>query len=104
MRKLGETLMYNANYALKKLSQIHRIKAPLFHSMHFKEFTVNFDESGLTVKDVNTKLLQRKIHGGIDVSKVVPELGQTALYCVTETHSKEDIDHLVQALDEIFRW
>lgn len=104
MHELGETIMYKANYAMKLLSEINRIRAPVFRSAHFKEFTVNFDEAGLTVKDVNTKLLQRQIHGGKDISKEFPELGQTALYCVTEIHSKEEIERLAEALDAIFVW
>ncbi len=104
MRELGETIMYKANYALRLLSQVDRVKAPVFKASHFKEFTVNFDEAGLTVKEVNAKLLQRQVHGGKDVSKDFPELGQTALYCVTEIHSKEEIERLAEALDEVFGW
>lgn len=100
-RKLGETIMYKANYAMKKISNIKGVRAPVFKSLHFKEFTVNFDNISLTAKDVNKKLLQREIHGGKDISSEFPELGQTALYCVTEIHSKEEIDTLANALEEI---
>jgi glycine dehydrogenase subunit 1 len=104
LHELAETIMYKANYAIRLLSKIHRVKAPVFNSAHFKEFTVNFDEAGLSVKEVNAKLLQRQIHGGKDVSKEFPELGRTALYCVTEIHSREEIDRLAETFDEIFRW
>jgi len=101
LRELGETIMYKANYAIRQLSKIDRVKAPIFKSVHFKEFTVNFDEAGLSVKEVSKKLLHRQIHGGKDISKEFPELGETALYCVTEVHSKEEIERLAKALDEI---
>jgi glycine dehydrogenase subunit 1 len=101
MRELGETIMYKTNYAIKQLSKVANLKAPVFESAHFKEFTVNFDKSGLSVKKVNKKLLRRQIHGGKDISKDFPELGKTALYCVTEIHSKKEIDLLTEALDEI---
>jgi glycine dehydrogenase subunit 1 len=101
LRELGETVMYNANYALTLLSKTSRIRAPVFKSSHFKEFTVNFDEAGLSVKDVNQKLLGRRIHGGKDVSNEFPELGQTALYCVTEMHSEDEIECLADALEDI---
>jgi glycine dehydrogenase subunit 1 len=101
LRELGETVMYNANYALTLLSKTDGIRAPVFKSTHFKEFTVNFDEVGLSVKDVNQKLLERQIHGGKNVSNEFPELGQTALYCVTETHSKDEIESLAGALEDI---
>jgi len=104
MRELGETIMYKANYVLQLISKVHRVKAPVFSSAHFKEFTVNFDESDLTAREINAKLLQRNVHGGKDVSKEFPELGETALYCVTEIHSKEEIERLAEALDEILGW
>ena len=101
LRELGETIMYKANYAMQLFSKIGNVRVPVFKSAHFKEFTVNFDEAGLTVKEVNKKLLQRQIHCGKDVSKEFPELGETALYCVTEIHSKEEIERLAEALEEI---
>ena len=101
MKELGETVISRANYAIKVLSQIEGIKTPVFRSHHFKEFTVNFDPAGKDTKTVNTSLLQRNIHGGKDISNEFPALGQTALYCVTETHSKSDIDQLAEALTEI---
>jgi len=100
-RELGETIMYKANYAIHLSSQIKGIKAPVFKSPHFKEFTVNFDDAGLKIEEVNKKLLNYGIHGGKDVSKEFPELGETALYCVTEIHSKEEIERLANALEEI---
>ena len=101
LRELGETIMYKANYAMQLLSKIEGVKAPLFKTAHFKEFTVNFDDAGLNVKQVNKKLLQHNIHGGKDTSRELPELGQTTLYCVTETHSKDEIQHLAETLEEI---
>jgi len=101
LRELGETIMYKANYAMHLLSKIDGVKVPVFKSAYFKEFTVNFDDSGLSVKEVHEKLLQRRIHGGKDVSKELPELGETALYCVTEIHSREEIERLTAALNEI---
>ena len=101
LRELGEAIMYNANYAMKLLSKIEGVKAPIFKSAHFKEFTVNFDETGLSVKEITKKLLQHSIHGGKDISTEFPELGQTALYCVTEIHSLDEIERMAEALNEV---
>jgi glycine dehydrogenase subunit 1 len=101
LRELGETILCKANYAMRQLSKINGIKVPVFKTPHFKEFTVNFDGAGLSVKAVHEKLLKRQIHGGKDISKEFPELGETALYCVTEVHSKAEIDCLVEALSNI---
>lgn len=45
-------------------------------------------------------LLDRGIFGGKDLSDDFAELGQSALYCVTETHTQQDIDQLVTVLSE----
>ncbi|MEA2090306.1 MAG: aminomethyl-transferring glycine dehydrogenase subunit GcvPA [Thermoproteota archaeon] len=101
LKELGETIVRKAHYAIQLLSRIEEVKAPLFSSSHFKEFTVNFDETGKTVKEVHEELLNHQIHGGKNVSQEFPELGETALYCVTEMHSKEDVDCLTNVLAEI---
>jgi glycine dehydrogenase subunit 1 len=100
-RQLGETIMYKANYAMQLLSKIQGIRSPVFKSAHFKEFTVNFDKTGRTVEEVHKKLLRHQVHGGKDISKELPELGQTALYCITETHSKQEIEKLRDTLEEV---
>ena len=50
---------------------------------------VNFDKTGKTVEEINQLLLSRQIFGGVDLSRDYPELGQSALYCVTETADKD---------------
>jgi glycine dehydrogenase subunit 1 len=50
---------------------------------------------------VNEKLTGHGIQGGKDLSREFPELGQTALYCVTEVHSQEEIQKLAAALGAI---
>ncbi len=98
MQDVGKTIMQNASYATKKLSAIEGIRPNILESPFFKEFIVNFDEAGLTVAEVNAALRERGIWGGKDISKEFPELGQSALYCVTEMHSKQDILALCDAL------
>jgi glycine dehydrogenase subunit 1 len=100
-RRLGQTIMYKANYAIRLLSGLTGVKVPVFKSLHFKEFTVDFNETGLTVEEVNRSLLRRRVHGGKDVSSEFPELGQVALYSVTEIHSARDIERLKDCLGQI---
>lgn len=100
LRELGEIVLSKARYAMELISKIKGIKTPVFKSYHFKEFTVGFDKIGLSVKEVNDRLLERNIHGGKDISSEFPELGQTALFCVTEIHSKEEIQNLAEALEK----
>jgi len=103
LQELGETVMYKAHYAMKLLSGLEGIKTPIFESTHFKEFTVNFDKVGMSVDQINKKLLKHHIQGGKNISEDFPELGQTALYCTTEIHSKQEIDQLAAALERILK-
>jgi len=100
-RELSEAIMYKSNYAIRLLSDINDVKVPIFGSTHFKEFTVNYDKAGLSVKKVHEKLFQHQIHGGKDLSNDFPEFGETALYCVTEIHSKEEIEQLAEVLKKV---
>jgi len=103
LEELGKTIMSKAQYAMKILNKIDGVKAPIFKSVHFKEFTVNFARTKKTVSHIHEKLLQRSIHGGKNITEEFSELGETALYCVTEIHSKEEIDNLADTLKQIMR-
>ncbi len=101
MVEIGEGIMARARYAMMQMGKIEGVTAPVFDSPHFQEFVVNFDGTGRTVAEINGLLLARGIFGGKDLSTGFPELGQSALYCVTEIHSKQDIDRLVRTLEEV---
>lgn len=101
LKRLGEIIMTKSNYTMKRLKEEVGVKTPLFKAIHFKEFTVNFDETGKTALEVHKKLLKEGVHGGKIIKEEFPELGETALYCVTEVHLKEDIDKLVEALKKV---
>ena len=100
MAEIGEGIMARARYAMQKIAAIKGVGIPFSPSHHFKEFVVNFDGTGKTVAAVNRALLARGIFGGKDLSGEFPELGQSALYCVTEAHTQADIDRLVGELQE----
>jgi glycine dehydrogenase subunit 1 len=85
---------------MDSLSELNGVKV-FFPSNAFKEFVVNFDGTDKSAKAVNQALLDYNIFGGIDLSEDFPELGNSSLYCVTEIHSKQDIDKLAQSLKEV---
>jgi glycine dehydrogenase subunit 1 len=102
LRELGENIMTKTRYAMQLLSDINGVKTPIFESPHFKEFTVNFDKIGKSVKSVHQALLKKyQINGGKTITLEFPELGETALYCVTEVHPKDEIDRLAEALKNV---
>jgi glycine dehydrogenase subunit 1 len=84
-----------------QIDQIPGVRAPRFESPHFQEFVVDFGSTGKTVAEINGALQGRGIFGGRDLSTAFPELGQCALYCVSEVHSQADIDILVTNLKEV---
>lgn len=103
MQELGTAILQKSQYAMKRLSAIKGVKAPRFDSPHFKEFVVDFNETRLKIKDINKALLDLGIFGGMDLSAEFPEFGNCALCCVTEIHTKKDIDTFVESLAEIVR-
>lgn len=102
MQEVGDTIMKNSCYAAKKIAQIPGVEVK-FISPIFKEFVVDFNNTGKSVAEINQALLEYKVFGGKDISEEFSEFGQSALYCVTEVHSKEEIDKLVYALQAVVR-
>jgi glycine dehydrogenase subunit 1 len=96
--EIGTTISANSAWAGEQVAQVPgvRVRWPGF----FKEFVVDFTDTGRTVAEINAVLRETNIFGGKDLSTDFPELGQSALYCVTEVHTREDIDTLVSALKE----
>lgn len=100
-REVGELIISRANYAASVLSKIKGVGIGSSGSF-FKEFVVNFDKTDMTVAKINRRLRKKhKIFGGKDLSAELPELGQSALYCVTEIHTQDDIDRLGKAIAEV---
>jgi glycine dehydrogenase subunit 1 len=99
-RELGETIIKRSHYAARRLADIPGVGVR-FGEAFFKEFVVDFTETGKTVARVDAALRERGIFGGLDLSRDFPGLGQSALYCVTELHTKDDLDGLAAAVREI---
>jgi len=98
--ELGKTILQRSHYAAKKIAEIPGVSVT-WPSGFFKEFVINFDGTKKKVSQINKSLLAKKIFGGKDLSEDFPNLGQSALYCVTEIHTLEDLDSLVSALKEV---
>ncbi|MDQ1280873.1 MAG: glycine dehydrogenase subunit 1 [Thermoproteota archaeon] len=98
---LGNNILIASHYTAKILSEIGGVEAPSFKSEFFKEFTVNFDRTSKSVDEINNRLLRNGIVGGHSLKTIFPELGNSSLYCVTELHSRNDIETLQTKLKEI---
>jgi glycine dehydrogenase subunit 1 len=103
LAELGRGILQRARYAAGRLDELPGVRAPALSAPFFKEFVADFSQSGRTVAEINDALRERGIFGGLDLHEQYPELGQSALVCVTEVHTKNDIDRLVDELAEVLR-
>jgi glycine cleavage system P protein (glycine dehydrogenase) subunit 1 len=103
LAELGRGIAQRARYAAGRLDALPGVRAPALSAPFFKELVVDLSGTGRTVAEVNRALLERGIFGGLDLSEQYPELGQSALVCVTEVHTKADIDLFAGELAEVLR-
>jgi glycine dehydrogenase subunit 1 len=99
-RDIGRVILARSHDAARRLDEVPGVSIP-WRSGFFKEFVVNVDGTGLSVGEINRRLRERGIFGGRDLSQSHPELGESALVCVTEVHTLDDVERLVEALGEV---
>ena len=100
MEDLGNGILQRTRYAAERINGLKGIRVAHLDCAFFKEFVIDFTDSGKSVAEINAALLAEGIFGGKDLSSEFPEYGQSALYCVTEIHGKKEIDRLVDSLAE----
>jgi glycine dehydrogenase subunit 1 len=96
IKELAFQNIQKANYALEECCKITGVKRK-FSGAVFNEFVLEFKKPAATV---NRSLLDKGIIGGLDLAPFFPELKNCALLCVTETHTKDKIDRLVEGIEE----
>jgi glycine dehydrogenase subunit 1 len=101
MQQIGQTIMQNAQYAMKRLAEIDGLTIRAADSPHFKEFVVDLSGLGVTVGDLNRSLLDSGIMSGIDLTGTLPGHDNCLLLCVTEIHTADDINRMVAAVAQI---
>ncbi|MFX0169121.1 MAG: aminomethyl-transferring glycine dehydrogenase subunit GcvPA [Candidatus Hodarchaeota archaeon] len=100
LAQLGKMILQLRSYAEQQLNALKGIQAPLFEAPHFKEFVVKLDDKEKSIRSLLKRMQQKRILAGIPLDVSFPSLGQSALVCITESHSQMQIDHLVDG----FRW
>jgi glycine dehydrogenase subunit 1 len=63
----------------------------------FNEFVIRCPRP---VREINERLLEGSIIGGLDLSRFYPGMEDRMLLCATEVHSRVMLDKLVRALEE----
>jgi glycine dehydrogenase subunit 1 len=87
MRDLAIQNLAKAKYAADTLGAHGEV---LFNNTpRFHEFVLKTDEAE---ESLLTRLLQKKIIGGLSLKKWYPELGNATLWCATELTTREQID------------
>jgi glycine dehydrogenase subunit 1 len=101
LRQLFESILVKTNYAIKMVGEVPGVVAPRFTSAHYQEFVVSFKGAKGTLARLNKSLLSQGVHGGKSLVKDFPELGESALFCVTEVHGTEAIDRLRLLIEKL---
>ena len=97
MKQVAELCYHKAHYAAEKISQIPGFSLcnaqPFFH-----EFVVCCPKPAV---EINAALLEYDILGGYDLGNDYPTLQNHLLIAVTEMITRDEIDYLCQALQEV---
>ena len=97
-RSLGETVISNSHYAARRLAQVKGVSSPHFSGAYFKEFVVSYKRA--RAEAVFRRLAKNGVLAGYPVSKSF-ELGYEAGgFCVTEVHTRGDIERLATSLED----
>ncbi len=100
--EVGSSVLQRSHYAAAQVASVPGVSVR-FPAGFFKEIVVDFAGTGRRVAEINGALRDRGIFGGLDLSPFYPELGESALYCITELHTQGDIDRLAATLREVTR-
>ena len=95
LRKVGELNYHKAHYAADRINRLDGYSVDMSKPF-FNEFVVACPGN---VADINRTLLEEGVIGGLDLGQYYFHLEDHMLVCVTETNSKEEIDHLVDVLE-----
>lgn len=96
LRDLAWQNIQKANYALEKLSQVKGINRK-FSGNIFNEFVI---ELSADMAKVDSSLREKGVIPGLKIGEFYPGLENCLLVCVTETHTKEEIDQFASFLEE----
>lgn len=94
LRRVAELSFQKAHYTQQAICGRKGYSVP-WQAPFFKEFVVKSDKP---VAELNDRLLEHGILGGLDLGRYYPELENHILLCVTERRRKDEIDRMVELL------
>jgi len=98
IRDLAIHNLAKANFAAKTLAAQPGVKQLFANSPRLNEFVLQTTEASA---DLNTRLLDQKIIGGVDLSRWYPELGNATLWCATELNTRNQIEAAAEVIAEV---
>jgi len=93
LRELAEINLSKCEYAKRRLAETRPLR---FTAPTFNEFVLTLKKDP---DQILQKLSEQGIIGGLPLKRFYPDMKNEVLICVTEKHSREDIDRLAQALE-----
>jgi glycine dehydrogenase subunit 1 len=97
LRKVAELCYHKAHYAAREIDKLDKYQV-LNQGAFFNEFVIACPQP---IVSINDQLLDYDILGGYDLGRCFEELHNHMLLSVTEMNSKDEIDRLVAALEEV---
>jgi glycine dehydrogenase subunit 1 len=93
---LRELATQNLAKTAHAVAEFGRESTVLFQGApRFNEFVV---QSEADPREINARLLDRKIVGGLPLNRFYPELGNASLWCCTEMTKRSDIESAANAV------
>src|SRR6266571_4378555 len=98
LRRVAADNIRRARDLAAAIDKIPGFTAPLFRCAHFNEFVVRH-RNGYAA--VHRTLLEKGIHGGLPLTRQLPEMQDAALYATTGRHAPEAVAKLLAALEAV---
>lgn len=95
LREVAGQCLQKTAYAREKIAALDGF-VDVFPGSVFKEFAIKVPGDPA---ELNKRLLEKNILGGVDLTPFYPEMKSTMLFAVTEKRTREEIDSLVRELE-----
>ncbi len=97
IREVAELCARKAHYARERIAGLRGYRIA-FEAPTFNEFVVRCP---IPPAEINRRLLEHGILGGLALGRFYPDLADAWLLCVTERRTREEIDRLVDHLEAL---
>lgn len=102
LASLGKAILGRTLYLIKALQEVKGVEAPAFpEGKYFREVTIRFSNND--VSEVINSLKSEGLLIGPELGRFYGWLSDCSIACVTEVHTKHDIELLVRKLENVLR-